>query len=146
MLPRMQSGLVPSGMQWIPLWRDILSTPIYGCFFPHWFPLWESAVKKMIPFKLFTCKPYDFRGNIKTAIKFNLISIKPQSNHVKIYLNENPQEWTEEEIVSTSLFLAAGLGLLLCVFADYVHMLERQQYSHNDTPADSTLLLENSSI
>lgn len=34
--------------------------------------------------------PYDFRGNRKMAIKFIRVSIKPQSNHVKIDLNRNP--------------------------------------------------------
>jgi len=63
---------------------------MYGWFFSHWFNLLESAVKKIIPFKLFTCIPYDFRGNSTIAIKFILISIKPQSTHVKIDLNKNP--------------------------------------------------------
>lgn len=51
-----------------------------------------KSSEKIIAFKLFTCISYDFLGNTKIAIKFNLISIKPQSNHSKIDLNKNPQE------------------------------------------------------
>lgn len=42
-----------------------------------------KSSEKIIASTLFTCILYDFRGNSKIAIKFNLISIKPQSNHSK---------------------------------------------------------------
>lgn len=53
---------------------------------------------------------------------------------------------SEEEIVSTFLILAIGFGLPLCFCAEELYMLKRQQYPHNDTQADSNLLLENSSM
>lgn len=83
-----------------------LSTPVYAQFFLHWLLLWESAVKKIIPFKLFTCIQYDIRGSIKIAIKFILTSIKLQNNHDKMDLNKNlPGERQEEKIVFTFLIL-----------------------------------------
>lgn len=81
------------------------------------------------------------------AIKFIRVSIKPQSNHVKIDLNRNPTGvWKARKgIASPFLILAVGFGLLrFC--ADELYMLNRQQYPPSDTQADSTLHLGNSSM